>query len=148
MHDGGARPRTGTVAIHAHGRRQQTPRTAPSRRLKPCHPVNDDGRFGEDTEAALADGEITGPAHGTVDLPLHVVWSGCCSYEVEQPRSRMGLYCTARAEWQRQDLVDFLNEDLLIEQWPVLRTLTCRPIRHMWEAAFPELAAATTATAA
>ncbi|MGW7386127.1 hypothetical protein [Streptomyces sp. NPDC054794] len=92
--------------------------------------------------------DLTGPAQGTVDLPLHVVWSGRRSYDVEQPRSRMGLYRTVLAEGQRQDLIDFLNRDLLIEQWPVLRTLISRPIRHVWEAAFPELATATNATAA
>ncbi|QKW07562.1 hypothetical protein HUT18_15430 [Streptomyces sp. NA04227] len=84
--------------------------------------------------------DLTGPGHGTVDLPLHVVWSGRRSYTLEQPRSRMGLYRTVLAEGQRQDLVDFLNRDLLISQWPVLRTLISRPIRHVWENAFPELA--------
>ncbi|MFJ3235745.1 hypothetical protein [Streptomyces sp. NPDC086787] len=92
--------------------------------------------------------DLTGPAQGTVDLPLHVVWSGRRSYDVEQPRSRMGLYRTVLAEGQREDLIDFLNRDLLIEQWPVLRTLISRPIRHVWEAAFPELATATTTAAA
>ncbi|MFF2852090.1 hypothetical protein ACFVT5_38065 [Streptomyces sp. NPDC058001] len=92
--------------------------------------------------------DLTGPAHGTVDLPLHVVWSGRRSYGLEQPRSRMGLYRTVLAEGQRQDLIDFLNRDLLIEQWPVLRTLVSRPIRDVWEAAFPELATAAASAAA
>lgn len=92
--------------------------------------------------------DLTGPARGTVDLPLHVVWSGRRSYGLEQPRSRMSLYRTVLAEGQRQDLIDFLNRDLLIAQWPVLRTLISRPIRDVWESAFPELAAATAATAA
>ncbi|XWT35931.1 hypothetical protein VMZ64_00160 [Streptomyces noursei] len=83
--------------------------------------------------------DLAGPAHGTVDLPLHVVWSGRCSYGLEQPRSRMSLYRTVLAEGQRQDLIDFLNRDLLLAQWPVLRTLISRPIRDVWEAAFPEL---------
>ncbi|AYG78078.1 hypothetical protein DWB77_00185 [Streptomyces hundungensis] len=60
----------------------------------------------------------------------------------------MGLYRTVLAEGQRQDLVDFLNRDLLIAQWPVLRTLISRPIRHVWEAAFPDLAAVRTVQAA
>lgn len=91
--------------------------------------------------------DLAGPTHGTVDLPLHVVWSGRRSYTLDQPRSRMGLYRTVLAEGQRQDLIDFLDRGLLITQWPVLRTLISRPVRHAWEAAFPELAA-TTATAA
>ncbi|MER6911326.1 hypothetical protein ABT354_06610 [Streptomyces sp. NPDC000594] len=92
--------------------------------------------------------ELAGPTDGTVDLPLHVVWSGRRSYGLEQPRSRMGLYRTVLAEGQRQDLIAFLNRDLLIAQWPVLRTLISRPIRDVWEAAFPELASATATTAA
>ncbi|MEJ8653591.1 hypothetical protein WKI65_37505 [Streptomyces sp. MS1.AVA.3] len=92
--------------------------------------------------------DLAGPARGTVDLPLHVVWSGRRSYGLEQLRSRMSLYRTVLAEGQRQDLIDFLNRDLLIAQWPVLRTLISRPIRDVWEAAFPALATATAATAA
>jgi hypothetical protein len=34
----------------------------------------------------------------------------------------------------------FLNRDLLISQWPILRTLISRFIRDAWEDAFPELA--------
>ncbi|MFF3547334.1 hypothetical protein ACFYXD_36565 [Streptomyces platensis] len=79
---------------------------------------------------------------------VHVVWSGRRTYGLEQPRSRMSLYRTVLAEGQRQDLIDFLNRDLLIAQWPVLRTLISRPIRDVWESAFPELPTATAATAA
>ncbi|MEU1132974.1 transcriptional regulator [Streptomyces sp. NPDC005900] len=70
------------------------------------------------------------------------------SYTLDQPRSRMGLYRTVLAEGQRQDLIDFLNRDLLLAQWPVLRTLISRPARHSWEAAFPELTGARTTAAA
>ena len=42
------------------------------------------------------------------------------------------------------DLIAFLDRGLLIEQWPVLRTLISRHIRHVWEETFPELAQATT----
>jgi hypothetical protein len=42
----------------------------------------------------------------------------------------MGLYRTVLADGQREDLTGFLNRDLLIEQWPVLRRLISRPIRH------------------
>ncbi|MEU6556291.1 hypothetical protein ABZ915_39515 [Streptomyces sp. NPDC046915] len=85
--------------------------------------------------------ELAGPSAGTVDLPLHVVWSGRRSYGLGQPRSRMSLYRTVLAEGQRQDLVAFLSRDLLIAQWPVLRTLVSRPLRDAWEDRFPELPA-------
>ncbi|MET7453968.1 hypothetical protein ABZT03_19205 [Streptomyces sp. NPDC005574] len=51
----------------------------------------------------------------------------------------MSLYRTVLTEGQRQDLVAFLNRDLLIAQWPVLRKLIGRPLRDAWEIRFPEL---------
>ncbi|MFD7015326.1 hypothetical protein [Streptomyces sp. NPDC059928] len=92
--------------------------------------------------------DLHGPAHGTVDLPLHVVWSGRRSFDVDAPRPRMGLYRTVLAEGQQQDVMNFLNRDLLIAQWPVLRTLISRLVRDVWEERFPELTTARTATAA
>lgn len=56
----------------------------------------------------------------------------------------MSLYRTVLAEGQHNDLIAFLDRGLLIEQWPVLRTLISRHIRHAWEETFPELAQATT----
>ncbi|GHB72532.1 hypothetical protein GCM10010331_70860 [Streptomyces xanthochromogenes] len=91
--------------------------------------------------------DLRGPAHGTVDLPLHVVWSGRRSFDVSALRPRMGLYRTVLAEGQRQDVVDFLNRDLLVAQWPVLRTLISRLVRDVWEDAFPELRSVRIATA-
>jgi hypothetical protein len=53
---------------------------------------------------------------------------------------RMSMYRTVLAEGQRDDLITLLNQDPLIAQWPVLRTLVSRHIRHVWEDAFPALA--------
>lgn len=103
-------------------------------------------RYSKRLPARLED--LTGPTQGTVDLPLHVVWSGRRRYELEGMRSRMSLYRTVLAEGQREDLEAVLNRDLLISQWPVLRTLVSRPLRDAWEAAFPQLAATRGASAA
>ncbi|MEY9997677.1 hypothetical protein ABIE67_009796 [Streptomyces sp. V4I8] len=94
--------------------------------------------------------ELAGPVEGTVDLPLHVVWSGRTSYTLGRPKSRMSLYRAVLAEGQREDLVAFLHHRLLAEQWPVLRRLVSPYIREVWEDAFPELrrTAAADATAA
>ncbi|MFG2503327.1 hypothetical protein ACGFSB_34595 [Streptomyces sp. NPDC048441] len=85
--------------------------------------------------------DLAGPAHGTVALPLHVVWSGLRSFDLDRPRSRMSLYRTVLAEGQREDLTAFLHSDLLLAQWPVLRTLISRTIRDVWESRFTDLAA-------
>jgi len=51
----------------------------------------------------------------------------------------MGLYRIVLAEGQRADVVAFLDRDLLLAQWPDLRTMISRHIRVVWEEAFSEL---------
>jgi hypothetical protein len=83
--------------------------------------------------------ELRGPAHGVVQLPAHVAWSGLTSYDLDGARSSMTLYRTVLAEGQRDDLSGLLNRDLLLSRWPILRNLISRNIRDVWESAFPEL---------
>jgi hypothetical protein len=82
---------------------------------------------------------LTGPAHGTVQLPLHVAWSGQTAFDLDLPKPRMHLYRIVLAEGQRDDVAAYLNRDLLIRQWPLLRTLISPTVRSVWESAFPEL---------
>ncbi|MFI5975805.1 hypothetical protein [Streptomyces sp. NPDC051452] len=91
--------------------------------------------------------ELRGPTQGIVQLPLHVAWSGMTSYDLGKPRQRMGLYRTVLHEGLRDDLPQFLNRDLLLQMWPVLRTLVGRTVRTVWEEAFPQLAARSRAAA-
>lgn len=85
--------------------------------------------------------ELDGPAHGTVSLPLHLAWSGLSQFDLGQPRLRMSCYRIVLAEGQHDDLVRYLNREVLIDLWPVLRTLISQDIRDVWENAFAELAA-------
>ncbi|MET9464316.1 hypothetical protein ABZY44_05715 [Streptomyces sp. NPDC006544] len=91
--------------------------------------------------------KLAGPAHGVVHLPLHVAWSGLRAYDLDRPRLRMGMYRTVLAEGQHDDLVNLLNRDLLLAEWPVLGKLVPRHLRHVWEDAFPELTAEGSAAA-
>ncbi|WP_327687196.1 hypothetical protein [Streptomyces sp. NBC_00467] len=91
--------------------------------------------------------ELHGPADGVVDLPLHMAWSGMTSYDLGKPRQRMGLYRTVLHEGLHDDLPHYLNQDLLLQLWPVLRTLVGRSVRTVWEDAFPQLASRTRAAA-
>ncbi|MGX1916275.1 hypothetical protein ACWIID_47050 [Streptomyces phaeochromogenes] len=84
--------------------------------------------------------ELHGPTQGVVELPLHMAWSGMISYDLDKPRQRMGLYRTVLHEGLRDDLPHYLNHDLLLQLWPVLRTLVGRTVRTVWEDAFPQLA--------
>ncbi|MDX3450961.1 hypothetical protein PV396_03205 [Streptomyces sp. ME02-8801-2C] len=87
--------------------------------------------------------ELRGPTQGAVELPLHMAWSGMTSYDLDKPRQRMGLYRTVLHEGLRDDLPHYLNQDLLLHLWPVLRTLVGRTVRAVWEDAFPQLASRT-----
>ncbi|WP_171108614.1 MULTISPECIES: hypothetical protein [unclassified Streptomyces] len=91
--------------------------------------------------------ELHGPTQGIVELPLHMAWSGMTSYDLSKPRQRMGLYRTVLHEGLRDDLPRYLNRDLLLQLWPVLRTLVGRTVRAVWEDAFPQLASRTRAAA-
>lgn len=82
---------------------------------------------------------LAGPGHGTVELPLHLSWSGLSRFDLEQPRLRMSCYRILLAEGMHDDLVQYVNRDLLVDAWPILRTLISRDIREVWEEAFPEL---------
>ncbi|MFG3295266.1 hypothetical protein ACGF3G_41530 [Streptomyces sp. NPDC048179] len=91
--------------------------------------------------------ELQGPTHGVVELPLHMAWSGMTSYDLGKPRQRMGLYRTVLHEGLRDDLPRYLNQDLLLHLWPVLRKLVGRTVRAVWEDAFPQLASRSRAVA-
>jgi hypothetical protein len=84
--------------------------------------------------------ELAGPVHGTLQLPLHVAWSGQTAFDLDRPKPCMHMYRIVLAEGQRADVAEFLNADLLKRQWPVLRTLIGHIVRGVWESAFPELA--------
>jgi hypothetical protein len=49
------------------------------------------------------------------------------------------MYRIVLAEGQLADVAMYLNRDLLLSQWPVLRTLISKTVRGVWESAFPEL---------
>ncbi|MEV6759622.1 hypothetical protein AB0N16_03020 [Streptomyces sp. NPDC051105] len=91
--------------------------------------------------------ELHGPTQGIVELPLHMAWSGMTSYDLSKPRQRMGLYRTVLHEGLHDDLPRYLNQNLLLQLWPVLRTLVGRTVRTVWEDAFPQLASHTQAAA-
>ncbi|MET9926395.1 MULTISPECIES: transcriptional regulator [unclassified Streptomyces] len=102
-------------------------------------------RFARRVPATLA--ELAGPSHGTVSLPLHLAWSGLTQFDLDQPRLRMSYYRIVLAEGMHDDLVDYLNRNLLLALWPTLRTLISRDIRDVWESTFDELALSARAAA-
>ncbi|MGX1119683.1 hypothetical protein RKD37_005046 [Streptomyces ambofaciens] len=80
-------------------------------------------------------------------LPLHLAWSGLTTFDLDQPRLRMSYYRLVLAEGMHDDLVRYLQRDLLISLWPTLRMLVSRDVREVWESSFDELADAAQAAA-
>jgi hypothetical protein len=83
--------------------------------------------------------ELTGPGSGTVQLPGHIAWSGLTTFDVDRTSLCASLYQVVLTEGLREDLAAYLNRELLIRHWPMLRTVVGRVIRDVWEAAFPQL---------
>jgi hypothetical protein len=83
--------------------------------------------------------DLVGPGHGTVQLPPHIAWSGLTAFDVDRPALCTSMYQVVLTEGLREDLVAYLNYELLVRHWPVLRTVIGRVIRDVWEAVFPEL---------
>lgn len=59
----------------------------------------------------------------------------------------MSYYRVVLAEGMHDDLVEYLDRDLLVAMWPTLRTLISRDLRDVWESAFYELALSARAAA-
>jgi hypothetical protein len=83
--------------------------------------------------------DLAGPDRGSVQLPLHIAWSGLTAFDVERPPLCLSMYHIVLTEGLRDDLVAFLNPRLLVGHWPTLRKVVGRAIREAWESAFPEL---------
>lgn len=83
--------------------------------------------------------DLTGPGHGTVQLPPHIAWSGLTAFDVDRPPLCTSMYQVVLTEGLQEDLAAYLNPRLLVRYWPMLRTVVGRAVRDVWEAAFPEL---------
>ena len=95
--------------------------------------------------ASLAD--LSGPAEGTVELPLWLFWSAPGHvFDLGDRDMRMWLYQTVLREASRpEDLTSYLDADTLIALWPDL--YLPKGVRQAWEDQHPTLRAAAAAAA-
>ena len=85
--------------------------------------------------------ELAGPAHGQIELPLALAWTGRRTYDLDSPADLAVLYERVIVEATgSSDLEAFLNEALLIQVWHLLYLPP--QTRSRWESRFPELAQA------
>ncbi|MDT5041486.1 MAG: hypothetical protein QOE51_2471 [Actinoplanes sp.] len=86
--------------------------------------------------------ELAGPDRGQVSLPVRLAWSGPISFDVSDHKERLTLYRTLLDCGQREDIVRYVNAELLQLDWPRIRRLTGRRLVSLWEQRLPELVAA------
>jgi hypothetical protein len=81
--------------------------------------------------ADLAD--LRGPASGAVELPVSLFWSAPTrTFDLDDPEMRDWLYeIVLREAVQPQDLLAYLNRDILIARWWQL--WLPRGVRRAWE---------------
>jgi hypothetical protein len=83
--------------------------------------------------------DLHGPTEGTVQLPLHLCWSGEPEFDVGQLTSRLLMYQILITEADRADLENYMTAAHLLSVWPRLRRLLGSRYRDPWEERFPEL---------
>lgn len=86
--------------------------------------------------------DLQGPSQGVVHLPTRLCWSGPADFDVADAGQRLTLYTTLLDCAQAADLAEYVNPDLLREDWPKIRRLTARQLIDVWESRLPQLAAA------
>jgi hypothetical protein len=85
-------------------------------------------------------GQLAGPDRGRVSLPVRLAWSGPNEFDVSDSGQRLTLYRMLLDCGQREDIIRYVNADLLRLDWTRIRRLTARRLIGLWERLLPELA--------
>jgi len=92
-------------------------------------------------------GELTGPTHGIVELPLRLWWNPQRAFDLAEPTMLAWMYENVLREAIRVDeLRAYLDGATLVRLWPELNLP--RAVRAAWEARHPRLRLAAAAQAA
>lgn len=81
--------------------------------------------------------ELRGPSSGTVVRPLSVSTASSSVYNIDNRFDLAALYQLVITEASRDDVVKYLDRELLISNWTRLNLAT--DVRAAWEARFAEL---------
>ena len=83
-------------------------------------------------------GELTGPEHGLVELPLRLWWNPRRAFDLDRPDSLRWMYENVLREAVRvEELRSYLHGPTLERVWPELNL--SRGVRAAWEARHPRL---------
>jgi hypothetical protein len=81
--------------------------------------------------------ELGGPAHGALELPHELAWSGRRRFDLDDDYDRAAAYKIILEEGREEHFRRYLNARLLRRYWPEI--LPARQVRALWEGRFPEL---------
>jgi hypothetical protein len=81
--------------------------------------------------------ELRGPAHGVLELPRELAWSGRRRFDLDDDYDRAAAYKIILEEGQEEDFRRYLNARLLRSHWHDI--LPARQVQALWERHFPEL---------
>lgn len=81
--------------------------------------------------------DLDGPAHGMVELPAHLGWTGRRGYDLDDPADIAVLYERIIVEATSLDDLDLLAATIVRALWS--RLFLPARVRELWQARFPEL---------
>lgn len=80
---------------------------------------------------------LRGPAHGVLELPQELAWSGRRRFDLDDDYDRAAAYKVILEEGREEDFRRYLNAELLRRCWRDI--LPARQVQALWEGHFPEL---------
>jgi hypothetical protein len=80
--------------------------------------------------------DLRGPAKGVVVLPRHLSWPGLRECDVTDDSIRRSMYGMVLSQGRRNDVARFLNAQLLIADWPLIRASLDPKLRRWCERRF------------
>jgi hypothetical protein len=81
--------------------------------------------------------ELQGPAHGVLELPHELAWSGRRRFDLDDDYDRGAAYKIVLEEGREEHFRRLVNGTLLRRHWSEIRP--ARQVRALWEQRFPEL---------
>ncbi|MBO3744463.1 hypothetical protein J5X84_00185 [Streptosporangiaceae bacterium NEAU-GS5] len=77
--------------------------------------------------------DLHGPAIGVVPLPVSLAWSGTTEFDLSKRSQRLLMYNIVITTGGRADFEAYLNADVLVADWPILRRGLGPGYRRGWE---------------
>ena len=103
-------------------------------------PARHESRPGRRALVAARLSDLTGPVHGSVELPIWLFWYPDRTFDLDEPGMLPWMYQIVLREAGRTEDLGYLNGDMLISLWPDL--YLPGGVRQAWEEIHPELRAA------